>query len=112
VLVFNLKELGEINPKQYLLGEWASVKLVTLKPGSATKYSTPNAERIIYVTDGAGVLRLRSEKVSLTRGTAVTLLEGEVGEVVAADSTLEYFTISFQIRDRNPGGTRPKAKRA
>ena len=64
------------------------VALVTFSPGARLNFHTHDAEQILYVTEGRGIMATKDRKYTITPGCVVFIPAGEVHWHGAADDSL------------------------
>ena len=68
--------------------------LVTFSPGAKLNFHTHDAEQILYITDGKGIIATRDKEYVVTPGCIVFIPAGEVHTHKATDKTsLTHLTI-------------------
>jgi mannose-6-phosphate isomerase-like protein (cupin superfamily) len=99
--VYNLRRMGEVDPRSVFTGPLRDIRLVKLEPGQRAELSATGVEHTLFALEGSGQLASGEAEVPLKYGVSVTLPLGTGTAVTTAGPQgLEYFLASLEV----PGG--------
>jgi hypothetical protein len=99
VEVVNLADGAPFDPKPTLAGGWRSLRMVTLGAGESERLDPGEVEYALYVLEGEGTAELADRSVPVRAGSALTLLKGAEGTLVAGNG-LTVFLVTLDVPKR------------
>src|SRR5262245_41569522 len=97
--VVSLVDGTPCDPRPVLAGGWRSLRMLTLGRGESERLERGEVEYAVYVMDGDGTAELSDRTVAIREGSALTLLRGAEGTLIAG-SGLTLFLVALDVPRR------------